>query len=158
MSRTMKVSIIVVSLFVIGICLSLQTTISAEKAEKIDEDIAAAAEKFLAALNSGDAAGVAMMYAEEGKIMPPNSEIFTGREAIQAFWKVPIDMGAKAALKIVETEKHDDTAIDIGLYEISDANGQVLDKGKYVTIWKKVEGEWKMHRDIWNSNLPLEQQ
>ncbi len=153
MSRTMKVSIIAVSLFVIGVCLSLQTTISAEK---IDEEIAAEVEKFLAAFNSGDAAGVAMMYAEEGKIMPPNSEIFTGREAIQAFWKVPIDMGAKAALKIVEVEKHDDTAIEIGLYELSSGD-QTLDKGKYMVVWKKVEGEWKMHRDIWNSNLPLEQ-
>jgi ketosteroid isomerase-like protein len=65
-------------------------------------------------------------------------------------------MGAKAALKIVETEKHGDTAIEIGLYELS-SGGQTLDKGKYVAIWKKVEGEWKMHRDIWNSNLPLEQ-
>jgi ketosteroid isomerase-like protein len=153
MSRTMKVSIIVVSLFVIGVCLSLQTTISEEK---IDEDIAAAVEKFLAAFNSGNAAGVAMMYAKEAKIMPPNSEIVTGREAIQAFWKVGIDMGAKAALKIAEVEKHDDTAIEIGLYELS-GGGQTLDKGKYVTIWKKVEGEWKMHRDIWNSNLPLKQ-
>jgi uncharacterized protein (TIGR02246 family) len=155
MSRTMKVSIIVVSLFVIGICLSLQTTISEEK---IDEDIAAAVEKFLSAFNSGNAAGVAMMYAEEAKIMPPNSEIVTGREAIQGFWQAVLDMGvAKAALKIVEAEKHDDTAIEIGLYELSAANDQVLDKGKYVVIWKKVEGEWKMHRDIWNSNLPLEQ-
>ena len=98
------------------------------------------------------------MYAEEGKIMPPNSEILTGREAIQAFWQAALDMGiAKAALKIVEVEKHGDTAIEIGLYELSAANDQVLDKGKYVVIWKKVEGEWKMHRDIWNSNLPLEQ-
>jgi len=151
----MKVSVTVVSLFVIGICLSLQTTISEEK---MDEEITAAVEKFLTAFNSGNAAGVAMMYTEEGKIMPPNSESLTGREAIQAFWQAALDMGiAKAALKIVEVEKHGDTAIEIGLYELSAANDQVLDKGKYMVIWKKVEGEWKMHRDIWNSNLPLEQ-
>ena len=34
------------------------------------------------------------------------------------------------------------------------------DEGKYVVVWKKQEdGSWKLHRDIWNSNLmPAEEE
>jgi len=31
----------------------------------------------------------------------------------------------------------------------------MLDKGKYIVIWKKVDGEWKYYRDIFNSDLPI---
>ncbi|MEB8346819.1 hypothetical protein OO010_12225, partial [Flavobacteriaceae bacterium KMM 6898] len=29
-------------------------------------------------------------------------------------------------------------------------------KGKYIVLWKKVDGKWKLFRDIFNSNLPAE--
>ena len=29
-----------------------------------------------------------------------------------------------------------------------------MDQGKYVVIFKQVEGRWKLHRDIWNTSLP----
>ncbi len=34
------------------------------------------------------------------------------------------------------------------------ADNKSLDKGKYVVVWKKQNGNWKMYRDIWNSNMP----
>jgi ketosteroid isomerase-like protein len=33
-------------------------------------------------------------------------------------------------------------------------DGKVADRGKYVVIWKRVGGEWKLHRDIWTTSLP----
>jgi len=30
----------------------------------------------------------------------------------------------------------------------------IEDKGKYVVIWKQTADGWKLHRDIWNSNMP----
>ena len=29
-------------------------------------------------------------------------------------------------------------------------------KGKYIVLWKKVDGKWKLFRDIFNSDLPAE--
>jgi len=26
--------------------------------------------------------------------------------------------------------------------------------GKYVVIWKRDGGQWKIHRDIWNTSMP----
>jgi hypothetical protein len=30
----------------------------------------------------------------------------------------------------------------------------VNDRGKYIVIWRKVGCQWKLHRDIFNTNMP----
>ncbi len=121
----------------------------------IAEEIAAANAKFMEAFNRGDAAGVAALYTEDGAILPPNADITSGREAIQAFWQAVMNMGVKSAtLASVEVADHGDTAIEVGQYTLSGDVGQLLDAGKYVVIWKHLQGEWKLYRDIWNSSRP----
>jgi ketosteroid isomerase-like protein len=61
---------------------------------------------------------------------------------------------AEATLKTIELEAHGDTANEIGAYTLRAGDGGVLDQGKYVVIWKREGGQWKLHRDIWNSSLP----
>jgi ketosteroid isomerase-like protein len=30
------------------------------------------------------------------------------------------------------------------------------DRGKTLNVWKRqADGSWKLHRDIWNSNMPI---
>lgn len=86
--------------------------------------------------------------------MPPNSEVVTGKQAIQGFWQAVMDNGIKGAtLETVELEGHEDTAIEVGRYTLHGEEGQALDNGQFIVIWKQVE-EWKLHRDIFNSSLP----
>ena len=116
--------------------------------------IEAADEKFMAAFNRGDAAALADLYTENGQLLPTGSDFVTGKAAIQAFWQGAMDMGIKSArLEIVEAEGHGDTAIEISKYTLSGDAGKIMDRGKYVVIWKQVGGQWKLHRDIWNSSL-----
>ena len=122
---------------------------------EVYKDIAAANENFMAAFNSGDAARLAALYTEDGQVLPQNSDFVTGRPAIQAFWQASFDMGVnEAKLEIVEVEDHGNTAIEISKFTLSGGEGQVLDKGKYIIIWKQENGEWKLHRDIFNSSIP----
>ena len=117
--------------------------------------IEAANEKFVAAFNSGDAAGVAALYTEQGQLLPPNSDVLTGHQAIQGFWQAVMDMGIKkASLEVVETEDFGETATEVSKYTLFDQAGQELDQGKYIIIWKQEGGEWRLHRDIFNSSLP----
>jgi hypothetical protein len=37
---------------------------------------------------------------------------------------------------------------------MKDGSGKVLDRGKYVVIWKRDGAAWRIHRDIWNSSMP----
>jgi uncharacterized protein (TIGR02246 family) len=120
----------------------------------IREAIAAGSENFAATYNRGDAAGLADFYTENGQLLPTGSDFVTGKVAIQTFWQGAMDMGIKTLrLETVETEGHGDTAIEIGKYTLGGEAGNVMDSGKYVIILKQEGGQWKLHRDIWNSSL-----
>jgi ketosteroid isomerase-like protein len=47
-----------------------------------------------------------------------------------------------------------DLAAETGKYDLTGADGTVLDSGKYVVVWKREGGHWKLHRDIWNTSMP----
>jgi uncharacterized protein (TIGR02246 family) len=122
---------------------------------EVRDAIAAANEEFMAAFGQGDAAGLAALYTENGQVLPPNGDFVTGQQAIQGFWQAIMDMGIKEAkLEIVEAEDHGDTAVEVSKYTLKGEGGQVLDKGKYIIIWKREGGQWKLHRDIFNSSMP----
>jgi len=121
----------------------------------IREAIADANKDFMVNFNRGDAAGMADLYTDDGQVLPPNSDFVIGKEAIQAFWQTLMDMGIKEAkLDIVEVEEQDDLAVEVSKYTLQGEEGQVLDQGKYIVIWKREDGQWKLHRDIFNSSLP----
>jgi hypothetical protein len=40
-------------------------------------------------------------------------------------------------------------------YAANDAAGvAALETGKFMELWKKVDGKWLIHRDMWSSNAP----
>jgi ketosteroid isomerase-like protein len=41
----------------------------------------------------------------------------------------------------------------VGQYELSGAEGKRMDQGKYIVIWKKQVGQWKLYKDIWNTSI-----
>ena len=107
-----------------------------------------------AAVAAGDSKAAGKMYTRTARLMPPNADFFKGVKSITGFWQGAIDMGIKgAALKTVEVEQLGTTAIEVGTYTLTGAAG-VLDKGKYIVVWKKDGGVWKLHRDIFNSSNP----
>ena len=43
---------------------------------------------------------------------------------------------------------------EVGSYSMTDKSGKEIDKGKYIVLWKMEDGKWKLHRDIFNSDMP----
>jgi uncharacterized protein (TIGR02246 family) len=118
--------------------------------------IEAANAKFGAAYGRGDARAVAAMYTEGGQLYPPNENVVAGRAAIEAFWKAAMDTGAKGVeLKTAEVEGLGDSAVEAGNYTLYGKDGTTVDRGKYLVLWKSVGGDWRLHRDCWNSNEPV---
>lgn len=116
--------------------------------------IKSANQKFMDTFGKGDAGGVARLYTETGQLLPTGNDFVMEAQAIQRFWQSAMDMGIKSAkVETVELEEHGNTAIEIGKYSLGDQAGDVMDQGKYVVIWKQEGGQWKLHRDIWNSSL-----
>jgi ketosteroid isomerase-like protein len=55
-------------------------------------------------------------------------------------------------------EAHGDMAYEVGKLTLKGEDGTVLDSGKYVVIWKRENGQWRLHRDIWNTSMPAPEQ
>jgi uncharacterized protein (TIGR02246 family) len=129
--------------------------VAKKEPKKIWATIDAANEVFTATYNRGDAAGLAALYTEEGQLLPPNAGFMTGRAAIQAFWQAVMDMGVKkAVINTGEVEKHGSTAIEVSQFKLFGEGDQELDQGKFIVIWKQVDGQWRLHRDIFSSGNP----
>ena len=130
-------------------------TFNAIAADKLQSEISAANAEWVKAYNAGNAAGVAACYADDAKLLPPNSDFVSGKQGITAVWQGLMDMGGKSAtLNAMEVMGSGDTATEVGTYEVMDKDGKTMDKGKYMVHWKKVGSAWKLHRDIWNSSMP----
>jgi len=125
-----------------------------QQTSDIHATILSLAESFESTFESGDAKNIAEFYTENGMLLPEGSDFIEGKQAIQEYWQAAIEMGIKGIkLDLIEIEQHDDTVIEMSKYTLSSSDGQVIDSGKGIVIWKRMGDVWKMHRDIWNSSL-----
>ena len=128
---------------------------SADDADGPRKEIERANAAFSNAYDRGDAKAIAALYTEEGELFPPNEVIVKGRPAIETYWKAAIDGGIKGVtLKTTEVFALGETVAETGAYTLSGKDREPVDEGKYVVVWKRVDGKWKLHRDCWNSDKP----
>lgn len=124
-----------------------------QTASDILDEVRSAVQNFEQNFASGNAQGIASLYASDGSLFPPGAGIQKGTNAIQNFWQMVMNMGIKTAhLETLEVEQEGETAIEVGQYELGGADGQRIDQGKYIVIWKREDGQWKLHKDIWNTS------
>ena len=115
-------------------------------------------EQFTKLYNSGDAEGLASLYSEDAKILSPNMDFVEGKNAIQNFWQGALEMGVKSfKSEIIETESSGNLGYLVGKYILYGSENQEVDRGKYISVLKNIDGKWKVHRDIYNSSIPLEE-
>ena len=117
----------------------------------VDEENALFAKAFV----SGDSTTMINHYTADGKLFPPNSTVVTGRAAISKLIKQYLTYGIKEFNDETTSLYGDaDNIIEEGNLFMGDGKGHTIDKGKYICIWKKVGGQWKVYSDMWNTSLP----
>ena len=115
-------------------------------------------QQFAERFDQGDAEGLASLYSEEAKVLPPNMDIIEGKDPIRAYWQGALDMGVKSFKgDVIETASTGDLGYLVGKYTLYDKDNQEVDQGKWISVLKNIDGNWKVHRDIFNTSMPLEQ-
>lgn len=110
---------------------------------------------FSEAFNKGDANAVAKFYTSTAKIYPQNDKVIEGQEAIEDFWRHAMNLGVKNGLfETVKAETVGNITIEEGRYKLYAKGDILVDQGKYIVTWKKVDGKWKLHNDIFNTSKP----
>jgi uncharacterized protein (TIGR02246 family) len=138
-----------------GRAIAQQAAEGTEQAREIRTAVEAAGRDVMAIFARGDAAGLARAYTREALIMPANSDFIRGTTAIQALYQSLFDAGITVfVLEPLEIGGLGDTAYDVGRYELRGKTGETVDKGKYVLVWKREDGQWRIHLDIFTTSLP----
>lgn len=110
-------------------------------------------EKFESSFARGDTADIIDFYTDDAMLLPTGFDFVHGKRNIESFWQTAMNMGIRGIkLNIIEVEQHADTAIEMSEYTLYGDNAAIFEQGKGIVIWKKINGAWKMHRDIWNSS------
>jgi uncharacterized protein (TIGR02246 family) len=146
MTRSFAVGLVALALALPLPALAQSADLTAQ-AEKMDR----AWEK---AYNSGDAPALTALYTKDAKVMSPGAEAASGTKAIQALFEADLAQGAKNTLTMEDVVGFGDYALETGKYVATSADGKHLDHGSFMTLLKKVDGGWKIHRDTWNSSMP----
>jgi ketosteroid isomerase-like protein len=144
----------------IALALPFLVTAALLSQPRTDPTLTKLAQDFAAAFNAKDSAKVASFYMDDATLMPPNEAAVKGRQSIEAWFKGGIDAGlTNFQLTPTDSAVAGQQAFEAGTYSLvvkpaAGGGPAVTDKGKYVVVYKRVGGEWKLAYDIFNSDLP----
>lgn len=134
-----------------------ETIVKAEfDLETVKAEIEEANKNFMALVAAGDSVGLANAYTADAKMMGAGAPSAVGRANIQTAIAEMFNSGiTKVDLRLENIYGTQDMIAeegDLTLY----AGDQAVGEEKYIVLWKKEDGKWKLFRDIFNSNLPME--
>jgi ketosteroid isomerase-like protein len=102
------------------------------------------------AINAGDAAGIATLYAEDAHSEPPAGPPSTGRSDIEAYWKKDIASGGEQTKLIVNRSVAQGDLLHIdGTYDVTAKSGVPLARGQYQQLWRRTNGDWRIQQEMW---------
>ncbi len=116
--------------------------------------------QYSSSLNSGDLDAWLSLWTEDGVAMPPGEPSVIGKDRIRERNKAVLDRFTfSMGITNEEVGVAGDWAFARGTYKATltpKAGGEaIVVDGKYMSILQRqADGSWKIHRDIFNSNVP----
>ena len=121
------------------------------RADAVRDAVETGNRAFAAAFLKGDSTAIAALYTADAQVIAPGSPVAKGRPVIAAFWQGSIDSGIRdVKLETAEVESAGDLAYETGTVHLVAKDG-TASSARYLVIWKRVGGQWLLHRDIWNT-------
>lgn len=116
--------------------------------------------RWVQAVAVKDTTAIGDIYAEDGEFLPPGAPRVSGRASVRSAWgallKAPNLSLVFESSKVVVSSAGD-LAVATGPYTLGmdGPKGQrIEDTGKFVEAWTRVNGEWKVLGNIFNSDKP----
>jgi uncharacterized protein (TIGR02246 family) len=108
--------------------------------------------KWVELFGKGDFEGIAQLYTVDATGFPPGSAMVKGRAAIGAMWKGLAEQVSNPKLTTLDVKRlSPHAAREIGTFSLMTKVPTAKEiSGKYLVVWEKVRGDWKLAADIWN--------
>ncbi len=146
---------ILTSLIVSATLIACTSPVPKFDLENAKKEVEAANRELSDFMAKGDSVGLASAYSADGALMLNNMPAVKGKENLIKLWGSFINVGMSGLeFTTLEVWGDENYITEEGLIVIKAKDGTQLDKGKYIVLWKKENGKWKLHRDISNSDLP----
>jgi uncharacterized protein (TIGR02246 family) len=118
--------------------------------------------QWVAAIKAKDIDKIVSLYAPEAVAMDPNAAISAGHQAIRKAYESwladsLVSRTLSETVEAVEVSASGDLAYTRGTnrYSQNAPKGIVDYVGKWVSVYKKIDGKWRVIVDIGNSDTPL---
>jgi uncharacterized protein (TIGR02246 family) len=106
------------------------------------------------AFNSDDIAACLALFSEDAQILPQHGPIVAGHEAIEQYLKDQMTPDASFDTNADMTFVREDIAIEQGHYRVRNVRrGSDIELGKYLHVWRNENGDWKLYRIIYNTDV-----
>src|SRR4051794_15179078 len=104
------------------------------------------------AVEGGDAALAASLYAADARMLPPGAQPIADPVGVLDFWQRRIDGGSDGGvLETVRRDEFGDVAVEEGRYGRK-SGGHWVDSGKYLAVFRRQsDGSWRDGTHNWNS-------
>lgn len=107
------------------------------------------------AFNKGDSAACTGFYTDDAAILPQAATTLIGKAAISKLFQSRVSANMQYTVSSTVSGSDGDLAFDQGTYVLRNVEqGKDVEFGKYVNIFKKIKGKWKIFRTIWNMDSP----
>jgi uncharacterized protein (TIGR02246 family) len=117
--------------------------------------------KWVQMFAANDTSGIAALFADDGYEMPPNAKAMKGpdevRKGIGEMLRTAKNFKLTFAPSSITIGDAGDLAVERGTYQESftgPKGKKIEDHGNYVTVYQKVNGQWKVLADINASEVP----
>jgi ketosteroid isomerase-like protein len=107
----------------------------------------AAIHRWTTAVNAQDVNTLATTMTEDVELLDTNTATATGRDAAIQMLREVVTRGQLIATSHELTIAHDVAWRVVGLTQ-TQKNGDVHARGQALEIWKRVKGEWQLHRQM----------
>ena len=112
----------------------------------LEQEIALKLSEFENYLQNGDSVALGKMYLENAVIMPST----IGRASIvRNFGSMIRDSITGSSFETTDLWGDNQLLVEQGIGTWYYQNGQEAGHGKYLVVWQKEQGDWKILRDIW---------
>jgi ketosteroid isomerase-like protein len=143
----------------LGLCLPIAISCGGRESVEVAGRMRSAGAEWDRLFNSGDAALLAALYAEDAISMPFNAPTVEGRHALQAeFDKFFAENAGRHETLVDELLATDDWAIERARYVLTytprSTGIEVRETGRHIVCRKRHGDTWPIAWELWNTDTP----
>lgn len=106
------------------------------------------------AFTRDDLPATVALFADDAQILPQDGPVVSGREAIEEFLKNQMTPVISFDTETDMSMVRGDLGVEQGHYRVRDVRrGSDIEEGKYVHVWRRTGGDWKLYRVIYNTDV-----